>query len=192
MLDISKNGVELIKKFEGCKLTAYKCPSGVWTIGYGHTMGVEDGMIITQGVAESLLLEDLHNFVQKVNMLLIEHHFVVNQNQFDALVSFAFNCGTGALSTCLSQVNNIYDLPTRMILYNKSNGKVLAGLARRRQAEIDLFNKVGNYAPHDKTTIQCQLAFYGDIIDGYYIMDCGRGLVAKLPVEYVENGFNML
>lgn len=192
MLDISKNGIELIKKFEGCRLKAYRCPSGILTIGYGHTMGVTEDMTITQGVADTLLLEDLHNFVNKVNLLLIEHNFVVNQNQFDALISFAFNCGTGALSTCLSQVHNIYDLPTRMILYNKSNGKVLAGLEKRRKAEIDLFNNLAEYLPHDKLTIQCQFAFYGDIIDGYYIMDCGRGLVAKLPVEYVDNGFNML
>lgn len=193
MYNISQVGIDLIKKFEGCSLKAYRCPSNVLTIGYGHTRGVSEDMTITQGMADALLLEDLQNFVNEVNLLLIDFRFLPNQNQFDAMVSFAFNCGIKALGTCMSQVATIEQLPNRMILYNKSNGKVLKGLEDRRKKEIELFTTPENITfPIGIVNVTCQFAFYGDIDDGYYILDCGRGRVAKLPIEYVNNGCNMI
>ena len=89
---LSENGLQLIKKFEGCKLKAYKDIGGVYTIGYGHTKNVKKGMTITQKQADVFLKEDCNKFVDHINKYMDTYNF--NQNQFDALVSFAFNIGT--------------------------------------------------------------------------------------------------
>lgn len=138
-------GIELIKKYEGCVLKAYKCPSGVWTIGYGHTNGVKSGMQITKVQALDYLKEDLSIYEKAVaNYVKVP----LNQNQFDALVSFSFNCGAGGLktSTLLKKLNsNDYNgAANEFLKWNKSNGKVLNGLVRRRQEEKELFLKT-NY-----------------------------------------------
>ena len=98
----SKVLIEALKGFESCHLKAYKCPAGVWTIGWGHTKGVKEGQVITQGQADSLLDGDLLSFVTHVNKLGLR----LTQGQFDALVDFAYNCGTGNLdkSTLLRKV----------------------------------------------------------------------------------------
>ena len=100
----SQNGINLIKKYEGCRLTAYKCPAGLWTIGYGHTKNVKSGQKITQKQAENFLKQDLKTFEKGVEKAVKVR---LNQNQFDALVSFAYNCGLGALktSTLLRKLN---------------------------------------------------------------------------------------
>ena len=90
-MKISKQGLELIKSFEGCRLKAYQDIGGVWTIGYGHTDNVKSGDIITQKKADELLLKDLERFEKHVNTYVPIYDF--NQNQYDALVSFAFNIG---------------------------------------------------------------------------------------------------
>lgn len=130
----SSKGINLIKSFEGCKLASYKCPAGVWTIGYGHTSGVISGMKITQEQADYFLKQDLERYEGYVN----NKNLNLNQNQFDALVSFTYNCGNGNLSTLIKNrtLNQIADA---LLFYNKSNGKVLAGLTRRREAERKLF-----------------------------------------------------
>ena len=130
----SKNGLELIKSFEGCRLKAYKCASGVWTIGYGHTSGVKEGQVITQDIAEKYLVEDLAKFEKYVDATGLN----LNQNQFDALVSFTYNCGNGNLKTLISN-RTLIQIADMLLLYNKSNGKVLEGLSRRREAEQKLF-----------------------------------------------------
>lgn len=130
----SSNGRALIKSFEGCHLTAYKCPSGVWTIGYGHTAGVKEGQTITQEQANTYLLLDLAKYERHVAATGL----VLNQNQFDALVSFTYNCGNGNLKTLIKN-RTLDQIAEALLLYNKSNGKVLAGLVRRRQAERELF-----------------------------------------------------
>ena len=84
-------GIDLIKKFEGCRLTAYKCPAGVWTIGYGHTAGVKQGQKITAAQAEIYLKADLEKYEKKVDKY---GSYNWNQNEFDALVSFAYNVGS--------------------------------------------------------------------------------------------------
>lgn len=138
-------GIELIKKYEGCVLKAYKCPSGVWTIGYGHTNGVKSGMQITKAQALDYLKQDLNVFEKAVTDYV---KVPLNQNQFDALVSFSFNCGTGALktSTLLKKLNSCdySGAANELLKWNKSNGKVLNGLVKRRQEEKKLFLKT-NY-----------------------------------------------
>jgi GH24 family phage-related lysozyme (muramidase) len=130
----SKNGINLIKQFEGCRLTAYKCPAGVWTIGYGHTAGVKQGQKITQQQADTYLAQDLTVYEKHVNDLKLN----LNQNQFDALVSFCYNCGAGNLRT-LVRNRTLPQIADALLLYNKGAGVVLAGLVRRRKAERELF-----------------------------------------------------
>jgi len=143
MRRINDAGLNLIKEFEGCKLTAYICPAGVLTIGYGSTgPHVVPGMTITQEEAETLLRDDLRRFEEGVEQLV---EVPLNDNQFSALVSFAFNLGLGALSgsTLLRLLNegNYAAVPAQLARWNKSGGKVLAGLTRRREAEGKLWSK---------------------------------------------------
>lgn len=141
----SNRGIELIKEFEGCRLTAYLCPAGVWTIGYGHTGKVDGkaiakGMTITAKKATELLRQDLATFEAAVNTYVTAP---ITQNMFDALVSFAFNCGGAALknSTLLKKLNakNYEGAANEFPRWNKAGGKVLAGLTRRRERERQLF-----------------------------------------------------
>ena len=135
----SSKGVSLIKQFEGCRLKAYKCPAGVWTIGYGHTAGVKAGDIITQETAESYLRNDLVTYEKYVMNYDGIYHF--NQNQFDALVSFTYNCGPGNLKNLTqSGKRTIAQISEKLLLYNKAGGVTLLGLQRRRSAEKVLFD----------------------------------------------------
>lgn len=131
-------GLNLIKSFEGCRLTAYKCPAGIWTIGYGHTGDVSEGMKITQAQADELLKKDLAKFEKKVAKYDSKYHW--NQNQFDAMVSFAFNIGSIDQLTAKG-TRSIEQIAEKITAYNKAGGKVLTGLTRRRKAEKELFCK---------------------------------------------------
>ena len=135
-----RDGVELIRHFEGCRFDAYLCPAGVWTIGYGHTADVKEGDSIDQEAAEAFLIEDLEKFEQAV-MRLVE--VPLTQQQFDALVSWTFNLGAGNLaeSTLLRKLNNYQyaEVPEQMMRWVRAGGKVLEGLVRRRAAEAALF-----------------------------------------------------
>lgn len=142
---MSSTGLDLVKSFEGLYLNAYKCPAGVWTIGYGHTGKVDGksihaGMKITKAKATQLLKGDMVTFENWVKKLV---KVSINQNQFDALVSFAFNCGAGNLqnSTLLKYVNQKkFDAAgDEFLKWNKGGGRVLAGLTRRRKEERKLF-----------------------------------------------------
>lgn len=136
----SGRGINLIKQHEGLRLEAYRCPAGIYTIGYGHTAGVRRGDVIDERRAEQLLADDLKKFEAVVNRECPG----INQNQFDALVSFTFNLGETNLrkSTLLKCVKanpdnqNIY---TEFLRWNKSKGEVLPGLILRRKAEADLY-----------------------------------------------------
>ena len=135
----SSKGVSLIKSFEGCRLKAYKCPAGVWTIGYGHTAGVKEGDTITQEQADEYLRNDLAKYEKAVLKYDGIYHF--NQNQFDALVSFTYNCGAGNLKNLTdSGKRTIAQISAKLPLYNKAGGVVLYGLQRRRAAERELFD----------------------------------------------------
>lgn len=142
-MKLNKEGLDLIKEFEGCKLHAYQDIVGVWTIGYGATgKGVAPGMTWTQEQADSRLNEDLARFTHGVEDLV---EVDLNDNQFSALVSFAYNLGIGNLakSGLLNKLNkeNYVGASQSFPLWNKAGGKVVAGLTRRRMAEQALFLK---------------------------------------------------
>lgn len=140
----SAAGVELIKKFEGCELTAYRDAVGVLTIGYGHTgPDVKENQIITESRAEELLRQNLEYFEREVSAALT---VPVNQNQFDALISFAYNVGIGALrsSTLLRLLNEKTDkkiVASEFLKWTKAGSQTLPGLVTRRKAEQELFLK---------------------------------------------------
>ena len=141
---ISDEGLDLIKQFEGCELTSYVCPSGVYTIGYGHTGDVLPGQTITQAEADKLLKDDVKRFEVGVNNYT---NVPLNQSQYDALVSFTFNVGLGAYrdSTLLRLLNGAdYEGAAGQFgrWVNGSNGP-LPGLVRRRDAEEKLFRQDG-------------------------------------------------
>lgn len=134
----SQRGIDLIKQFEGLRLTAYKCPAGVYTIGYGHTRGVKRGMKITEEEASAYLAADLRNSEKAVERYDSIYHWT--QNEYDALVSFTFNCGATNLRSLLRNGRrNRSQIAATLPLYRKSGGKVLKGLVRRRAAEKALF-----------------------------------------------------
>lgn len=139
-MQISKAGLDLIKQFEGLYLKAYRCPAGVPTIGYGHTAGVAMGQTITQQQADDYLRRDVRQFERAVSRLVT---VPLAQGQFDALVSFSFNLGEGALaqSTLLRLLNagDYAGAAAQFDRWNKAGGRVLPGLVRRRAAERALF-----------------------------------------------------
>lgn len=138
---IGQAGLALIKQFEGCRLIAYQCSAGVWTIGYGHTAGVYKWMKITQAQADAFFKQDIAKFEKYINNpSYVPFTDKLNQNQFDALVSFAFNLGQGNVKKlCVGR--NINQIPSAMQQYCKAAGKTLPGLQRRRKAEAALYNK---------------------------------------------------
>ena len=135
-------GQELIKEFEGCRLESYLCPASIWTIGYGHTgPDVVEGLHITQAVANQMLRDDLDRFEKAV---ITNIDVALTQNQFDSLVSWAFNVGTGAVqeSTLRRRLNRGEDVNTVISeelprWCNGPNGP-LEGLVKRRAAEVKL------------------------------------------------------
>ena len=136
----NEKAYSLIRQFEGQRLTAYRCPAGVWTIGYGHTSGVVPGMSITKEQAEELLRQDIETAENIVSAECPN----LRQCQFDALVSFVFNVGGGNFrkSTLLKKIksnpddNSIMDEFLRWVY---ANGVVLPGVQKRRLAEMRLY-----------------------------------------------------
>jgi lysozyme len=142
----SRAALDIIKQFEGCRLKAYPDPGtggAPWTIGYGHTKDVARGMLITQRQADDFLHLDILEFEKGVDALI---KVELQQHQFDALVSFAFNCGIGNLqsSTLLKMVNagNFEAVPAQFMKWTRAAGKELPGLVRRRRAEAALWRGV--------------------------------------------------
>lgn len=139
-MNISAEGKALIKKFEGCKLEAYRCAAGVWTIGYGTIKNVERGQTITQQQADDMFDHEMKEYETYVNTAVT---VPLSQNQFDALVSWVFNLGNGNLqaSTMLKVINSgdHAGVPAQIKRWNKAGGKVLDGLIRRREAEALLY-----------------------------------------------------
>lgn len=146
----SQVGIELIKRFEGCRLQAYKCPAGVWTIGYGHTSGVKAGQAITDAQAELFLKEDLKRFEGKVNKYNSKYNWL--QNEFDALVSFAYNIGNIDQLTA-NGTRSKKVIAEKILLYNKAGGKVLSGLTERRKEERELFLKKVNSSSNSSPSV---------------------------------------
>ena len=147
-MKVNKLGIETMHHFEGCKLTAYQCPAKVWTIGWGNTFypdktPVKQGDVITQEQANALFETVMNNFALGVKKCLTKE---VNENQFSALVCFAYNVGIGSLqkSTLLKKINinpNDETIAGEFGKWTKAGGKVLLGLVRRRKAESDLYFK---------------------------------------------------
>ena len=142
-MKISQHGISLLKEFEGLKLTAYPDPATngePFTIGYGSTEGVYEGMTITEDEAEARLHKDVARFEDCVNGAL---QVSVTQGQFDALVSFAFNLGCANLrkSTLMRKLNSgdAGGAAAEFAVWNRAAGRIMAGLSRRRAAERDLF-----------------------------------------------------
>jgi lysozyme len=146
-MKITSNAINIIKQFEGCRLTAYQCPSKIWTIGYGTTVHldgnkVKEGDKITQKQAEALLKKDIYIFEKQIDSLKLN----VNQNQFDALVSLVYNVGFGNLTrgglvAMIRANNNSINIYTEWEKYVYAKGVKLLGLVRRRKLELDLYFK---------------------------------------------------
>lgn len=151
----SKAGIALIKRYEGCRLQAYKpIPAErYYTIGYGHYgPDVAPNMVISQAEAEAILVNDLKRYEQAVNSTGL----TLNQSAFDALVSFAYNCGVGNLKKLVAN-RTPEQIADAMLAYNKGSGKVLPGLTKRRQEERALFlssNPTGNPYPVPEKSIK--------------------------------------
>ncbi len=130
----------IIRQFEGLRLTAYRCPSGIWTIGYGHTCNVRKGDTITENKAIEYLLRDIEPIEAYLNSLQLN----INQNQFDALTSLILNIGISAFSdsTLLKLIRQNSNTPAIADEFSRwvhSNGKILPGLQHRREEEIKLY-----------------------------------------------------
>ena len=140
-MNLSAAGLALIKRFEGLRTRAYLCPAGVWTIGYGSTgPHVAEGLVISEAQAEVLLRSDLVRFEEAVRC----HALPARQGQYDALVSFAFNVGIAAFarSTLLHchRSGDFAGAARQFARWDKSRGRALPGLARRRAAERTLYS----------------------------------------------------
>lgn len=137
MRDITK-AIELIKRFEGLSLKAYKCPAGVLTIGYGHTAGVRSGDTITEELAEELLKLDLKPILSMLDSYDPEYHFT--NNEYNALISFMYNLGVNILNTLTNHgARTKEEFSQKIPLYCYANGKKLEGLVKRRYEEYKLF-----------------------------------------------------
>ena len=142
-MKISEDGLELIKKFEGCETTAYQDSVGVWTIGFGHTKGVEEGQTCSIEDAESMLADEMDEYEGYINnMVKVE----LQQHEFDALVAWVYNLGPTNLgeSTMLKVLNGgQFDrVPDEMNRWTRAGGEILEGLVRRRQAESLMFQNL--------------------------------------------------
>ena len=139
-MNISQKGIDLIKKFEGCKLYSYRDSVGVATIGYGHTKNVKIGMSITQAQADLFLKEDILLFEKSINALSINF----TQGEFDALCSWCFNLGVGNFksSTMYKYIiarKSDLEITDQMVKWHNAGGKPLLGLKKRRCAEANMF-----------------------------------------------------
>ena len=147
LMTTSEAGLNIIKKYEGLRLKAYKCPAGVWTIGYGHTKGVTSSMVINEATANAYLREDVRSAEVVLNKLGINFR----QGQFDALVSWLFNLGAGSFASSTLRkkiVANAKDeeITDQIIKWVNAGGKPLLGLKKRRVEEANLFLGKTRYA----------------------------------------------
>lgn len=200
-MTISKKGIELIKLFEGFREKAYKAvkTEEYYTIGYGHYgADVKRGQVITAAQGEQLLANDLKKFEAKVNEYSNRYNF--NQNEFDALVSFAYNIGS------IDQLTNNgkrtrADIRLHWLEYNKSGGKVIRGLTTRRTKELELFNTPvnadivkSNNSDTDKVNIKLSELdkLVRDTIAGKYGSGYNRRAALGSKYSYVQNVINFI
>lgn len=181
-MHINNDGLSLIKESEGLSLKAYKCPAGVWTIGYGHTgKDVKKGMVITEEKATELLKKDIARFEKHVSAYDKIYHFT--DNEFSALVSFAYNIGSisGLTKTGTRTKEQISN---KMLEYCYANGKKLNGLYKRRQKERRLFLKKGNEYEVTGNTVRIRS---GNSLDSGIITTVNKG--TKVIIEEKSGEF---
>lgn len=140
LMNTSQKGLDLIKKYEGCRLYAYRCPAGVLTIGYGHTNGVKAGQAITQVQAEQFLREDISPIEKLLNGMGVNF----KQQQFDALVSWIFNLGAANFKSSTMYKKIIArasdsEITDQLVKWFNAGGKPLSGLKKRRVEEANMF-----------------------------------------------------
>lgn len=139
-MNVSQKGIDLIKEFEGCKLYAYRDSVGIPTIGYGHTKGVRMGMSITKLQAETFLKDDIKPVERVLNAMGINY----TQNQFDALVSWIYNLGSGNFRSStmyrkiLAKADEV-EITDQLVKWHNAGGRPLLGLKRRRVAEANMY-----------------------------------------------------
>lgn len=178
-MKISNNGIDLIKSFEGFRSHAYKCVATekYYTIGFGHYgSDVTRDMVITKEEALELLQKDIAKFELAAEPVLKNYN--LNQNQYDALMSFTYNCGINNLSKLTGYgTRSLKTISEKMLLYTKSGGVTLQGLVKRRQKEQALFN-----TPVATSSDLYEVAM--DVIAGCY----GNGAARRIALE--KAGFN--
>ena len=180
---LSSRGLDLIKSFEGCRLIAYKVQSSdkYYTIGYGHYgEDILKGSRISMTQATNLLKKDCERFVSHVNKYMATYNF--NQNQFDALVSFAYNIGTIDQLT-QKGTRSISEISEKMLMYCNSNGKKLQGLVNRRKAEQELFN-----TPMNEPTLKPLNEIAKEVIAGKW----GNGKARKKALSEAGYDYNAI
>lgn len=180
-MHINNDGLSIIKESEGLSLKAYKCPSGVLTIGYGHTgKDVKKGMVITEEKATELLKKDIARFEKHVSVYKI---YNFTNNEFSALVSFAYNIGSiDGLTKNGTRTKN--QIANKMLEYCYANGKKLNGLYKRRQKERRLFLKKGNEYEVTGNTVRIRS---GNSLDSGIITTVNKG--TKVTVEEKSGDF---
>lgn len=202
-MNISNTGLALIKKFEGLRTTSYQCSANVWTIGYGHTAGVKKGQTCTVAQAEAWLKQDVATAEKAVSSYA---SYKWNQNEFDALTSFTFNCGSGNLKALTaSGTRSKAVIADKLLLYNKAAGVTIQGLVNRRKEERALFVKAagstssGNTSTDTTVTNQATTEYFqkwlnssygaGLTVDGKYGTLTKTGAVKGLQKELnTQNG----
>ena len=186
MMKTSDLGIQLICRFEGLRTDAYKDAVGVPTIGYGHTKGVQMGMKITKEQAIEFLKEDLVKAEKAVNKYADKYNF--SQNQFDALVSFAFNIGSIDQLTAKG-TRTIEKIAECIPKYNKAGGKKLQGLVNRRQAELDMFKSGSVSVPVTANSLSEDLHKVAqDVINGKY----GNGAMRQIKLQKMGYDYNQV
>ena len=179
-------GIQLICRFEGLRTDAYKDAVGIPTIGYGHTKGVQMGMKITKEQAIEFLKEDLVKAEKAVNKYVDKYNF--SQNQFDALVSFAFNIGSIDQLTAKG-TRTIEKIAECIPKYNKAGGKKLQGLVNRRQAELDMFKSGSVSVPVTANSLSEDLHKVAqDVINGKY----GNGAMRQIKLQKMGYDYNQV
>jgi lysozyme len=166
-LKVSAAGRKMIEGFEGLRLQAYQDVVGVWTIGYGHTEGVRPGQVITQEQADQMFADDLDN-IYGAGVETMIGTAPTTQNQFDAMVSLAYNIGVGAFGRSSVRRKHMLDDYTgavaAFLLYNRAGGRVLPALSRRRAVEAALYSAA---APQDTPAVSStdrRLAKIGNVL----------------------------
>lgn len=184
-MKINQKGLNLIKECEGCRLTAYKDAVGVWTIGYGHTTNVRQGDKITQAEADALLVKDIARFESTVNIANDKYNYDFNENEFSALVSFAFNIGN-IIQLTQNGKRSKAEIAEKMLLYVKAGGKTLPGLVSRRKRERELFLTPWDDASDQITTGYTEATTLGQVVDDVIAGNFGNGEIRE------RNIYNMV